>query len=186
MCKKIVITNRHLVHGDFLTQIERVLKTKPQALILREKDLTDSAYQRLAEQVLLLCKTQGVRCYFNGRLQIARQLSADGVQMPFSAFMDAGMKDLADIPRTGVSVHSREEAEMAASRGADFLIYGHIFETDCKPGLTPRGLSTLESVCSSVTIPVFAIGGIQEKNASLCIEAGAAGICMMSRFMRME
>ena len=186
MCKKIVISNRHLVHGDFLNQIESLLKTKPQALILREKDLPDLAYRRLAEQVLPLCRVQGVPCYFNGRLQVARELSADGVQMPFSTFMDTGMEDLVDLPRVGVSVHSREEAIAAASRGADFLIYGHIFETDCKPGLAPRGLSALESVCRSVNIPVFAIGGIQEENAHLCMEAGAAGVCMMSRFMTMN
>ena len=50
----IVITNRHLVQGDFLKQLEKVTKLQPHALILREKDLTDEAYENLAKKVLNL------------------------------------------------------------------------------------------------------------------------------------
>ena len=56
----------------------------------------------------------------------------------------------------------------------------------CKKGLAPRGLDFLHEVCSSVKIPVYAIGGINDKNAASCIREGAAGVCVMSGYMRMR
>ena len=54
----------------------------------------------------------------------------------------------------------------------------------CKKGLAPRGLDFLHEVCSSVKIPVYAIGGIHEENMESCIQSGAAGVCMMSEYMK--
>jgi thiamine-phosphate pyrophosphorylase len=59
-----------------------------------------------------------------------------------------------------VSVHSKDEAIKACSLGASFLIAGHIFETDCKKGVVPRGLIFLKEIVNTVKIPVFSIGGI--------------------------
>lgn len=86
----------------------------------------------------------------------------------------------------GVSVHSVEDAHRAEQCGATYLTAGHVFVTDCKKGLAPRGLDFLHEVCSSVKIPVYAIGGINDKNAASCIREGAAGVCVMSGYMRMR
>lgn len=189
MCKKIAITNRHLVHGDFLTQIEKVLQTKPAALILREKDLPKEVYERLAERVLILCRRYNVPCLFNNRTELAERLRPDGQQLSFAAFCDmeeVQRKKIGAAGLLGVSVHSLEEVKEAEVLGAAFVIFGHVFETDCKPGLPPRGLTALKEICAGVSIPVYAIGGVNEENSPLCVEAGAAGVCMMSGFMEME
>ena len=68
--------------------------------------------------------------------------------------------------------------------GADFLIAGHIFPTDCKKGVAPRGLDFLNSVVKISTVPVYAIGGISRKNLSLVLQAGAKDGCIMSGFMQ--
>lgn len=96
----------------------------------------------------------------------------------------AAITEFKNKKRVGVSVHSIEEAGKAEGMGADYLITGHIFETDCKPGVLPRGLDFLQSVCKNVAIPVYAIGGISEKNAALTVQSGAAGICMMSGYFK--
>jgi thiamine-phosphate pyrophosphorylase len=67
--------------------------------------------------------------------------------------------------------------------GASYLIAGHIFATDCKKGLSPRGLDFLAAVCRVTQIPVFAIGGINDKCYPLVLKAGAAGACIMSETM---
>lgn len=85
----------------------------------------------------------------------------------------------------GTSVHSFEEAVLAQKLGAAYITAGHIFETDCKKGAEPRGLDFLKNVCSSVNIPVYAIGGISQENYESALEAGAAKVCMMSQMMRM-
>ena len=60
----------------------------------------------------------------------------------------------------GTSVHSVEDAIKAEQLGATYMTAGHIFATDCKKGLPPRGLDFLKNVCDTVQIPVYAIGGI--------------------------
>ncbi|MEG0250945.1 MAG: thiamine phosphate synthase [Peptostreptococcus sp.] len=85
----------------------------------------------------------------------------------------------------GVSVHSIDEAKRAESLGASYLTFGHIFETDCKKGLEPRGLKLLKELCSSVAIPIYAIGGITPQNAYLAVENGAKGVCIMSGIMKL-
>ena len=64
------------------------------------------------------------------------------------------------------------------------MFAGHIFETDCKKGLAPRGLGFLKKVLENARIPVYGIGGIHENNYQQVLDAGAAGICMMSEFMK--
>ncbi|MGN0658214.1 MAG: thiamine phosphate synthase [Emergencia sp.] len=186
MFKKICVTDRHLVKGDFLKQIETVAETGLSALILREKDLTDEEYETLAVQVMRLCREKRIPCFFNNRPLLAAKLGADGVQMSFAAFCGMTDGEKAVLKRRGVSVHSGQEAVKAESLGADYLIFGHVFETECKPGIPPRGLETLKEICETVEIPVFAIGGISDENAADCIEAGAAGVCMMSGYMKMK
>ena len=88
-----------------------------------------------------------------------------------------------EFDEVGVSIHSVSEAIEAVNLGATYITAGHIFATDCKKDIPPRGLSFLSSVCSSVNIPVFAIGGISPENAQKAINAGADGICIMSGLM---
>ena len=88
------------------------------------------------------------------------------------------------FPILGVSCHSVEEAGKAKELGCTYIIAGHIFETDCKKGVPPRGLEFLKEVCDTIDIPVYAIGGITMDNIALVKNAGAAGGCMMSGLMR--
>lgn len=60
----------------------------------------------------------------------------------------------------------------------------HIFVTDCKRGLEPRGLDFLHEICEKVTIPVYALGGIHAANEASVIQAGAAGACRMSDYLK--
>ena len=84
----------------------------------------------------------------------------------------------------GVSTHSVEQAKKAKKLGASYITAGHVFVTDCKKGLAPRGIGFLKDVCENVDIDVYAIGGISENNMDECIDAGARGVCMMSEFMK--
>ena len=76
------------------------------------------------------------------------------------------------------------DMEQAVSLGADRIILGTIFETQCKKGLRGKGLSFLQEICAACPLPVFAIGGIKVSNIDEVMSAGAAGGCMMSGFMQ--
>lgn len=187
MCKAygrlVCVTNRHLCTTLFLEQIERVVRLHPRALILREKDLPEEGYRTLAQQVLAICRRAGVPCYGHTYAQVAVELGMDGLHLPLPLLQQLSPEIRNRIPRLGASCHSLDDVLKAAALGADYVTLGHIFATQCKPGLPPRGLALLKEVCENSPIPVYAIGGITPQNLEQVIQAGAAGACMMSGFM---
>ncbi len=74
---------------------------------------------------------------------------------------------------------------MVGEEGADFIVAGHIYETDCKKGLPGRGIDFLTSIVEQVDIPVYAIGGIRGSNIDEVASAGASGACQMSFYMNL-
>lgn len=182
----IAITDRSLRKDNFLEQIQKIALAGPTALILREKDLAVAEYQELAEAAACICRKQGIPLIIHSYLPAARQVRADGIHMPLPVFLGTDAKELGDFKRIGISVHSVQEALRAEAHGATYLIAGHVFTTDCKKGLEPRGLSFLQEVCTAVTIPVYAIGGISADNVRPCLQAGASGVCFRSGLMEAE
>jgi thiamine-phosphate pyrophosphorylase len=90
-----------------------------------------------------------------------------------------------EFDTAGTSVHSTEQLRQAESLGADSVTAGHIFATNCKKGLPPKGTAFLSEICRQTTLPVYAIGGISTEKLPLIAEAGAAGACIMSEAMRL-
>jgi thiamine monophosphate synthase len=97
------------------------------------------------------------------------------------ASYDANLDDMV----VGTSVHSRDDAELSKRFPLSYLIASNIFVTDCKKGLPGRGIAFLEEMKSlRPDIPLIALGGIDEQNASMVLEHGADGVALMSGFMR--
>lgn len=104
------------------------------------------------------------------------------VHLPLRTAIEQSDK-ISRFEKVGISTHSIEDAIIAQRLGATYITAGHIFATDCKMGVPPRGLTYLKEVCNVVSIPVFGIGGITSENAKEVINHGAQGICMMSSLM---
>jgi hypothetical protein len=82
----------------------------------------------------------------------------------------------------GYSVHSIREATLAEGRGAAYVSFSPVYPTDSKPGATGRGTAVLQDICERVSMPVFALGGIDDRNLVDCLAAGAAGFAGISLF----
>ncbi|MBP1745361.1 MAG: thiamine monophosphate synthase [Firmicutes bacterium] len=178
----IYVTNRKLCRDDFLDRIDSLAKKKPHAIMLREKDLEPVEYESLAGKVKEICEKNGVRLIVNGCMVAASKLGIPCIHLSM-ADLRLHAAGLACFKSVGASVHTASEAREAQDLGASYLIAGHIFPTDCKKGVPPRGLSFLEEVCGSVTVPVFAIGGITKDRMEAVMGTGAKGICLMSEAM---
>ena len=184
MYKKICITNRHLVEGDFLAKIEEVASGDVDLIVLREKDLTESAYEQLAKEVLSICKKHGKTCVLHSFFQVAIKLKHPFIHLTMTQMRQLTEEERAAFTWIGVSTHSVKEAEEAQKLGADYITASHIFATKCKDGLEPKGLQYLRDVVQAVDIEVYALGGIHSDNMGECVAAGADGICMMSEYMK--
>lgn len=184
----IVITNRHLVQGDFLEQLEKVTKLHPHALILREKDLTDDAYESLAKKVFDLCKREDITCFLHTKIEIARKIGCQNIHLSIpvlKGLSETEKKALTeDFCEISISCHSMEDVEIAMAGGATQIILGTIFETECKKGVLGKGVEFVREICQKCPLPVYAIGGMNLQRLPLVIDAGAAGCCMMSGFMQ--
>ena len=179
------MTNRKLSSRPFMEQMERVVKLHPKAVILREKDLSEEEYAELAAQILTLCKQYQVPCMLHTYLETARKLQHPYIHLSLFLLKENSEK-LSDFLAVGCSIHSVEEAKEAQKLGATYLTAGHIYTTDCKKGLPPRGLDFLREVCNAVTIPVYAIGGIHAGTRQIqeVMDCGASGACIMSEMMK--
>lgn len=202
----IGITNRSLC-TDFYEQIKKIAKSKLNFLIIREKDLNNQELLELSLKVKEELKDTNIKIIVNSNIDIAKRIDADGIQLSFKDFVDNNNKlytknrinftEIVDnfknvgneykvYKMVGVSIHSYNEGLQAYKLGADYVIYGHVFQTECKKNLTPRGIEEIEALSSQINIPIIGLGGIDENNFKEVIDAGAKGIAIMSSLMRSQ
>lgn len=182
----ICVTNRKLCREDFLLRINKIAECKPKAIILREKDLTEGEYEKLAYDVLKICNKFGVQCILHSFIDVAIKLNTDAIHLPLSLLVNMTDSQKKHFDIIGASCHSAEDAVLAQRLGSTYITAGHVFDTDCKKGLPGRGLDFLSAVCKNVNIPVYAIGGISGKNINDIRKCGATGACIMSGLMVCE
>lgn len=186
----IAVTDSASCPRPLAEQIERLTKLtelRPQAVILRAKPLDKAAYRALALQAQQSCKAAGIPLILHSDWQLARELCISKLHLPLALLRQMPACERAHFTWLSTSVHSGEDAIEAQALGATVLIAGHIYTTQCKADLAPRGLSFLQAVCSAISLPVYAIGGIgfdAEQHAELQAN-GARGACVMSAYMRL-
>lgn len=194
---RIAVTNRHLCQEDFLTRIRRLAEDPYyDAILLREKDMTEEAYYLLARKVLQICQESRKKCILHTFHRVAQELGHPYLHLPLPLFRTLTEERKRSVllstecsfcpdffTEIGTSVHSVAQAEEALRLGAAYVTAGHIFSTDCKPGLPPRGLAFIKEICESVPIPVYGIGGICQDNERSVIRQGTRGVYLMSSAM---
>lgn len=155
-------------------------------IILREKDLNEEEFLVFAKRAKEICEKHGVFLSISMFFEAAKRLSVKNVHLSFKAYIENQDK-LDFFEKVGVSVHSLEEAlKVNETKRADYALFGHIFETDCKKGLAPRGVLMLREICERSRLPVFAIGGIKKENVKEVLQSGAKDFCIMSELMECE
>ncbi|WP_080875896.1 thiamine phosphate synthase [Oceanobacillus timonensis] len=116
----------------------------------------------------------------NDRIDIAVMKQCAGVQLAYHSPPVSLVKGNFPGLKVGKSVHSLREAEQAQQEGADYLLYGHVYSSMSKPNQHPRGLVELQEITSTLSVPVYAIGGMTPERTKEVIAAGSAGIAVMS------
>lgn len=179
----LIVTNRKLCRENFSERIEKIAAAHPAGIILREKDLTEDEYERLAVKTLEICRKNETPCILHTLQSVAAKLDCSSLHLPLNTLRSLSDEEKASFSTLGASCHSVEDAIEAEKLGCTYITAGHIYDTDCKKGLPGRGTEFLKSVCDSVSIPVYAIGGICPENIAEIRSAGASGACVMSGAM---
>ena len=141
------------------------------AIQLRDKAVSARALLAAAGSLISFARPLGVPVLINDRADVALAAGADGVHLPSQGLSPRDARALLGPQALiGVSCHSAEE--VARADGADFCVFGPVFET---PGKHSRGVDALRLAARAAALPVLALGGVDASNAAACIDAGARG-----------
>ncbi|MEX6495185.1 thiamine phosphate synthase [Fusobacterium animalis] len=196
-----IISNRKLCANENLEkQIEKIFSAYQRKIILenfeivsltlREKDLNKNEYLKLVEKIYPICQKYKIDLILhqNYDLNLDEKYNIGGIHLSYEIFKSLNKNIREELIRKykkiGVSIHSVDEAKEVENLGATYIVAGHIFKTDCKKDLEPRGLKFIQELSLILTIPIFAIGGINQENSHLVINSRVFGVCMMSSLMK--
>ncbi len=182
------VTDRTWLKNETLAeQVEKALKGGATFVQLREKHLSDAAFLAEAKEIRALCRNAQVPFVINDNVEIALACEADGVHVGQEDCAAAKARMLLGPDKLiGVSAHSVEEALEAQKNGADYLGVGAAFPTGTKGDANVISHETIRKICAAVTIPVVAIGGINETNIAQLAGTGIDGVAVISGLFAKE
>jgi thiamine-phosphate pyrophosphorylase len=164
---------------QFLRLVRAAVDAEVPLFQIREKLLSARVLFELVARAAEITHGSKTRLLVNDRSDIARAAGADGVHLTAQSLPVAVVRKTCGAEfLIGVSTHSLAEAQAARDAGADFVVFGPVFETESKRAYgAPQGLEKLREVTRALgEFPVVAIGGITLENFSECFEAGARGV----------
>jgi thiamine-phosphate pyrophosphorylase len=183
-----LVTNRSQVAGSLEAAVETCLEAGLKAVQLREKELEVRDLLSLASRFRELTHRHGARLLVNDRADVALAVGADGVQRTATSLPVWALRSISPSGfMIGASIHSVAEARIAEPEGADFLVFGPVYDTASKRQYgPPQGLAALERVASAVRLPVFAVGGITPERVPEVMRAGASGVAVIGAILGAE
>ena len=157
-----------------LRQLERALAGGLRLLQIREPRLGAEARERFAREATRLAQAHGARVLVNGDLALARLVGADGVHLPCAQLMQ--LAERPDLPLVAASCHNPPELARAAALELDFAVLGPVKESLSHPGVAGLGWQRCAQLLENISLPVFALGGLQRNDLEAAQRTGAHGI----------
>lgn len=156
---------------------------------IRAKNSSPDEIRRMTEKVLPVTRSANVGLVINDHLEIACEFGADICHLGQEDFFDAGHTHVSELKnkngklKIGLSTHAPAQAQRAVDAGADYVAIGPIFATGTKPTAKPVTLEYVRWAEQNVSVPWFAIGGINLQTIDAVLAAGAKRICVVSAIL---
>jgi thiamine-phosphate pyrophosphorylase len=189
-CRLYTFVDTAYLRGRAAEEVARQLCDGGSDLIqLRAKQSAPDEIRALAEKILPVTRRARVGLVINDYPEIARELGAEFCHLGQEDFFDAGHKRVSELRPApsalgvGLSTHSPAQAQRALAAGADYLGIGPVFATGTKPTARPVTLDYVRWAAANVTVPWFAIGGINLENLDAVLAAGATRVCVVSAIL---
>jgi thiamine-phosphate pyrophosphorylase len=189
-CKLYTFVDTAYLHGRAPELVAQQLCDGGSDLIqLRAKNSSPEEIRAMAEKILPMTRRANVGLVINDHLEIARELGAEFCHLGQEDFFDAGFTRVSQLPTLnsplmiGLSTHAPTQAQRALEAGADYIAIGPVFATGTKPGAKPVTLDYVRWAAANVTVPWFAIGGINLENLDDVLAAGVKRVCVVSAIL---
>ena len=151
----------------------------PVALVARDHSATGAELTEFTAALHVITRPAGAALIVSSRPDIAAAFGTQGIQLRALDLSPADARTVFQVGWIGRSVHSVDEARIAADEGADYVVAGPVFETPTHPGMTPWGIALIQKA-SRLDLPVVAIGGMTPERSQQVFEAGAWGVAAIS------
>ena len=181
-----LVTNRYQDSLEsFLEKVETACRSGVTIIQLREKNLTTNQYYQLAKQVKEITDAYQVPLIIDDRLDVCLAVDAAGLHIGDDELpVSVARKVLGSDKILGVTAKTVKRALEAEEGGADYLGTGAIFPTTTKENAPITLISTLKTICQTVSIPVVAIGGLTSENIDQLAATGIAGVAVVRDLMQ--
>lgn len=182
------VTDRTWLNGKTLSsQVEEAIIGGATFIQLREKNLNYSDFLNEAIEIRKICNKYKIPFVIDDNVEIALKSGADGVHLGQN---DMSIKQARNIlgenKIIGATARTVEQALKAQQESADYIGSGAVFATSTKSDTVPLSYENLCRICSSVNIPVVAIGGINAENARNLSGSGISGIAVVSGIFKSD
>jgi len=151
------------------------------AIQLREKTISDRDFISLAGEVREITTRSGTLLFINDRVNVAREINADGVHLGQQDMNVSEARELIGNEKIiGVSTHSIIQARQAQKDGANYIAIGPIYPTKTKDYEPSIGIEAIQEISGVVNAPIIAIGAITLENLDEVLKAGASRVAVCS------
>lgn len=176
------VTDRSWVNGRTLEeQVEAAIKGGATCIQLREKELSYNEFLKEAIKIKRITDKYNVPFFINDQVKVAIACDADGIHIGQGDLPIITARNMIGPKKIlGVSAHTIEEAIMAEQEGADYLGVGAVYSTSTKLNVNTVSMDTIKEICKTISIPVVAIGGINERNILQLSGSGVDGVAVVS------
>ncbi len=179
-----LILDQQYSNKDIVSVAKEAVESGVDIIQYREKVLSNKDTLIIAEKLRKITKDAGITFIINDDPAVALAVDADGVHLGQEDIpVDSARKILGKDKIIGISTHNMEEVTEAKKLDVDYIAFGPVFQSPTKMVTSPHGIEGLKQIRASIAVPLIAIGGINQKNASDVINAGADAVAVISAIL---
>jgi thiamine-phosphate pyrophosphorylase len=183
----VILDRQFLVGRDEVDIARQIIDGGARVIQLRDKQSKKRDLLLIAQKLKELCSQAGVLFIINDYLDLAIAVDADGLHIGQEDLpLPVVRRELSIDKIVGCSVTTLSEAKKAQNEGVDYIAVGSIFPTTTKKGATVVGVDILKELKRTVSVPLVAIGGINQNNVDEVVAAGADAIAVISAILGEE
>ena len=184
--ERYLITGRFVTTEEFEARLGTALESGIRLVQLRLPGLDIERVAPLAGSAAALCRAHDARLVINGEPDVAARLAvatdADGIHLPSRCLGEVSRRPVPDDLLLGASCHSRAELTAALSLGADYALLSPVRHTSSHPGRECLGWAGFAELVADLPLPIYALGGMSDRDLDDAWQAGAVGIAAFSAF----
>ncbi|BCN93842.1 hypothetical protein THMIRHAM_16270 [Thiomicrorhabdus immobilis] len=183
------MANQYMISGKFsgvdeaLDKFGQALRSGIKLCQLRAKGLSPTEFSEIAKPAIELCHQAGAKILLNGSIQLLQDFpEADGIQLASNVIYEYSGRPISHDKLLGVSTHTDKDIQQALKIGADFILLSPVKETSSHPGVPGIGWDVFSEKVKSISLPVYALGGMQPEDVQIAKQKGGQGVAAISGF----